>query len=918
MRHRLFTLLARLISRHPWGVLGVALAFTLASAWLAGTRLHTNANQDDLVSEQLPYHHRYMEYLRDFGDHEYLFIVVESAGNQERARAFLDALATRLRALPQLDAVMAKFDDPLFTQSALLFLDTPQLEQLVGFLTAPGFSPTALARVRGLDDLFELINGKLDAPPTSADRAVLEPMFRGLADLIHGMVTAADGTAPYQSPFAKLLHPAGRGIAPDDAGYFSADGKLLFLFILPRKDYRTLEVIAEPLRAIRAALAGTRAEFPDINAGLTGRPVLAADEMTITNRDMTRSTIVALLAVWLLFALFLRRFMTPGFAVLALACGITWTYGFATLAIGSLNLLSIIFAVVLVGAGIEFGLHIVSRYGEERARGATPEAAVTTILTHTGRGNLTACLTTAAAFFAALGTQFLALRELGAIAGVGILLCLSAMFTVLPALLLLWDRWHSRPQPPATSHQSPATSHQSRFDPLAPLARLAAHPRWTLLAGIILCAVATPYCFRIDFDHNLLNLQAAGLESVRYERLITDQTEGSTWEAVVLQRDLDAVATQAAAFRALPSVGQVESILDIIPTEQAAKLALLQRVAAPSADFVLPSPRARLQVPSLLAALATFENALGPLAEAALRQGEAEAVEALDALGTELETLRTRLRSGGTPVITALETFERAFLADWQDAVRFLLQNLRPQPITAEGLPTMLKSRFIGASGAYATYITPQGDVWDPTAMATFVEALRRVAPDVTGVPVEVYESSRLLERSFRYVALLALIAILGIVGLDFRHWRMAVCAVLPLGLGLWWLGGLMGAIHLPFNLANFFAIPILIGVGVDNGVQLMHRVRQENGFTPALLRSSTGTGILLTSLTTLVSFGTLCFAEHRGIRSLGLLMTLGTLTCMAGATVMLPAWLAWRANRPCHQQAMLKVDRRSDVQSGS
>jgi predicted RND superfamily exporter protein len=184
--------------------------------------------------------------------------------------------------------------------------------------------------------------------------------------------------------------------------------------------------------------------------------------------------------------------------------------------------------------------------------------------------------------------------------------------------------------------------------------------------------------------------------------------------------------------------------------------------------------------------------------------------------------------------------------------------------------------------------ITPAQNIWDPKAMETFVTELRTVDPTVTGPPVTSYEAARLMRRAFQQTALLSLAVVIVLVWLHFTRWRLVALAFIPLCIGLAWLLGGMGLFGISFNLANFFAVPILIGTGIDGGIQMVQRMFEEPH--RPMLETSTATSVTLSSLTTLLAFGSLMLGQHRGIASLGKIMALGTLSILVATILVLPA----------------------------
>lgn len=212
-------------------------------------------------------------------------------------------------------------------------------------------------------------------------------------------------------------------------------------------------------------------------------------------------------------------------------------------------------------------------------------------------------------------------------------------------------------------------------------------------------------------------------------------------------------------------------------------------------------------------------------------------------------------------------------------------------PLEIGTLPASLRDRYVGESGRLLLRVYPRGDIWDRGATARFIEALRRVDPDVTGPPVHTFEASRALTRGYGQAGLYALVAIFALSAVFFRHVGHAALSMVPLLAGAGWTVGLMAALGMDFNLANLFALPLILGMGVDNGMNLVARFREEGG-RRFVLDTAVGKSMLLASLTTIAGFGVLLLAQHRGIASLGLLLTIGTSNILLASLTLLPALL--------------------------
>ena len=230
--------------------------------------------------------------------------------------------------------------------------------------------------------------------------------------------------------------------------------------------------------------------------------------------------------------------------------------------------------------------------------------------------------------------------------------------------------------------------------------------------------------------------------------------------------------------------------------------------------------------------------------------------------------------------------------ADLASKLTTLRRALSPAEVTAKNLPAILRDRFVGRSGAYLVQVYPRGDVWDDAPLANFVTALRSVDADVTGPPVQTYSIAAVMRRGYERAAILALIAVFIFVFADFRNLRDTALATVPLLFGGAWLLEAMGMLGWEFNLANLFAVPIIIGMGVDNGVNMMYRWREEHRKSELILSKAVGKSVTVCSLTTIAGFGALITASHHGISTLGLVLSLGVTLILIATVLILPAFL--------------------------
>ncbi|MEZ6194119.1 MAG: MMPL family transporter [Planctomycetota bacterium] len=859
MRDRLLGAAADLAWRRSGLVLAVALVLAGLGIALAATRLRLNANTDDLISPDRPYMQNYRRFIEECGDLEFIYLVVEHHDDPAAAKACIDDLAASLAARPELElpVVHARIEP----DEQLALATHAMSDEEFTDLSLPAEAYGALWNGGGTGGLIQEARqgiNRLLATGAFVSEARAKEIGAGALFLCQLLAAAGGDEAA-----GKAL--GGLGTRPEPEYLVSSTGKLYFLKILPVKDYGTLAVIERPLAVIREVMADVRGRHPAVEIGLTGKPVLQADEMATTDRDMTRSTSVAIALVALLFMLVLGGVRRPLLAVATLLVGIAWTFGLTTVAIGQLNLLSVVFTLVLVGIGIDFGVHVVMRYREARRSAAPREALRTAVLT-AGRGNVTGALTSSIAFLMAILTGFRGLEELGFIAGAGLLLCLVAMTIVLPALLAMTER------------------RQSGLEPGRPIAEEGRGPggRLAPLAALVLTLALAPFAGRVAFDENILDLQAKGLDSVEWEHRIIEDSGAETWFGVVARDDLEAVAETVERARREPAIASVRSALDLVRPDSPERRAARARL-----DSVFDVSLTEIPVAWAPIDLDGLGRSLMALARRAREEAPDEARE-MAGLARALVDLAARLE--GEDRVAVGERLETR-IAEVAAALSRMFEGMF-LPLR-EVLPAAIRDLFASPTGRLLVTMHPRGNVWDDATMTSFVAAMRRVDPQVTGVPITHHESIRDMRGGFGRAALLALAAVVLLVALDFRRPLPALLALVPLFAGGIWLVGLMGLTGLHFNLANFFAVPILIGIGVDNGIHLVHRWRESRDEEGPLRLGATKRGVLLTSLTTAIGFGCLAFASHRGLQSLGFVMALGSLAILAASLLVLPALLA-------------------------
>jgi hopanoid biosynthesis associated RND transporter like protein HpnN len=902
--------LVRYATAKPWLTVILAVALAVMSVWYAVSALNFATSRNAMASSDAPYMQADQAASDDFSLLDDLVVVIEPPTLQQ-GKQFVQALSARLQNDTQhFQGVVEKIDSSSLDGKKLLYLKPQELRDLKERLEdAQGFI-SDLAEAPGLVPLLRLINqeisralvshitgGLLSASTSSAgdggaaDVQSLDISF--LSALFTEINDALSTSAPYtfNSPWNRFFLKDDDVFSTD--GYLtSKDDRFFFLLVNDRPQGNGFVIHSASIRALRDHIAAVQRDFPDVQAGVTGGDALNNDEMVAAQRDTVLATLLALLSVAVLFIAAFRQLWRPLLAVSVLILALCWTLGFTTLTIGQLNILSISFLPLLIGLGIDYGIHLLARYGEERVVQNDFDAALQTAFVRTGPGVAAAALTTALAFYAVTLTDFRGLAELGVIAGSGMLLCLVASFTVLPAMLAIHER----------HHQISAGIWQAlEHDPLGGIMRLpwltASLIGLATLAGILLLPIP-------KFDYNLLNLQAEDTESVVWERRLHDGSGRSSWYALSIADSLDELRRRTARFEALPAVERVDSIASLLPENQEMRVPLAKQLAVYVADvegdWTNPAPVMLDELQTLLRKI-RFKLQRDPNDwDADKRPSEAALIAARHALRAVQARLGTLTEKMSTD---RLDSFQHYLMADFVDKLAFLQANVDPTPITLADVPLQLRQRFVGKSGRYLLQVFARDNIWERQAMQTFVSQLQSIDANITGPPVIAFYSIRQIQEGYARGGLYAMIAIIGVVIVLFRRVTAALLALAPVLFGGLWTMSVMALLDVDLNMANLIILPLFLGIAVDDGIHMVHRMFETPEAAKAPLAHSTGKAIVLTSLTTIVGFGSLMVARHNGIFSLGLLSVLAVSCSLVASLVVLPLILRFL---PAHMLASL------------
>ncbi len=929
--------LAALIFSRPKLVVYPQLALAVFCIWYTAFspwKLQFDPNRDNLVGAHMRYQHNYLYYQKEFRerDDDDLVVVVQS-DTAEKNRQFVERLGARLEAETNLFSdVFYKGDLKMMGDKALLFVPEKDLEDLRKTLQTYRPFIEQFTQATNLASLVDLINHQFRTASreTNDQTASLIKALPALERIIRQADDSLRRPGMPPSPGVTALFDGGQ--QAEQQMYITFDQGQIYLVTAHAPSDDLNERAVERLRQL---VAQTRLEVPGVNVGLTGGPVLDQDEMAQSEKDTTLASVVSFVLCALIFVYGYNETGRPIKATFCLLIGLAYTLGFATLTIGHLNILTITFLPILIGLAIDYGVHLVTRFEEELRRGRSQEEAMTKAIVFTGQGIFTGGLTTAGAFLAMGLTDFKGIQEMGIICGGGLVVCLVPMMTLLPVLLL-------------RGRQN--VIDQQEGDPFAKRARIERYwldrPAVVVVVTLGLCALAISQFRKVYFDYNLLDMQSQSLPSVVFEKKLIDSAGKSVMFAGVIADSLPQAKAIEEKVKTLPAVSSVESMSHYLAEDPTKNLKIIGEIKETVAPLKFaPYDPEPVGVDDLSAALYALQGFCGAAAEEAAKE-DPEIARQLLSLRDSIIQLRKDMLARRQTAAEKLAAYQQALFEDVHETFHALATQDNSGPLRVQDLPPALRNRFVGINGKFLLQVYPKDDLWQranqreflrelrtaltpndvteppaPGHVMPFASVIRRltggsaepnadqpVRPIITGTPVQLYEYTGLLVNSYVDAAWYSLAAIVLLVFIHFRTLSSVVLALVPVVVGSMWLAGLMGACGIPLNPANIMTLPLVIGIGVTNGIHILNRFAEER--VPGILAKSTGKALLVSGLTAISGFGSLILGKHQGIHSLGLVMATGIATCMiAGLTVLpgvmsLVARLGAKPNQPSADNA--------------
>jgi hypothetical protein len=835
-----------------------------AAGYYTSRHFAINTDINTLISANLDWRQRDQKFDKAF-DRDSTILAVIEAPTPEQTSSAAAALEQKLKGDDKNFLSMQPLGSgEFFEKNGLLFLSTEELGKITGQFQAAA----PLIEIMAGDPSIRGLTGALET---------------GLAGVKRGQVKLDDTARPFNMIAQTVEDVLNTGNANFSWRELTSDQPLsdsdrrAFIEFKPVLDFNALQPGKDATDAIRAAAA--ELDFPgkyQARVRLTG-PVPIANEEYATVQDgaiinSLGTILVVLVILWL--ALHSAKIIFAVFVNLFIGLSITTAVGL--MMVGSLNLLSIAFAVLFVGLGVDFGIQFSVRYRSERFKNDNLTEALAEAARRSAVPLSLAAMATAAGFLCFMPTDYKGISELGAIAGAGMLIAFTSSLTVLPALLKLLN--------------PPGEKEPVGYAFLAPLDTFLERHRIPIVVGTLLVAAAgMPLLYFLKFDFNPMNLRNPNAESIAtFLDLRKDPNTGANAINVMTNSEADARKIED-RLQKLPEVLEVRSLDSFIPADQGPKLKLIAQAAkvlgpALNPDSIDAPPSDQENVDSLKSAAEALRRTAGDAkgTDKGTDKGQDKGPGAV--ASRRLADALTRLAASDEATRNKTEAI---FVTPLKVVFDQLRNALQAQPVSLQTLPPDLVSEWKAKDGLMRVEALPRGDPNDNDNLRRFANAVLAAEPNAIGGPVSILKSGDTVVRAFIHAGIYALVVISLLLWITLRRITDVLMTLVPLLVAGAVTLEICVLIKLPLNFANIVALPLLLGVGV--AFKIYYVTAWRSGRTN-LLQTSLTRAIFFSALTTATAFGSLWLSSHPGTSSMGKLLALSLVTTLAAVLLFQPA----------------------------
>ncbi|RLA25966.1 MAG: hopanoid biosynthesis-associated RND transporter HpnN [Gammaproteobacteria bacterium] len=846
------------ITRHAWLIVITALLLTGASIYYTKDHLGVNNNSAEMLSPDLPFQINYKRLETAFPQDTNAILFVVDTQTPEQTAIVANQLLQQLNNHSDVfESSYIPDDNAFFRQQAFLYLSSEELDKLATNLTDAQPFIGYLAQNYHLKGLFEILTEALE----NKDSVI----SHSLPTLLSAISTAISKTASgenYLVSWQTILNPNN-----------IANKTRRIVIAKPRMHFQSMMPVAAAIEKSRELARQLMLKTPGSSIRITGDIALQHEELEDIGDGAVLSGIGSFILVLLILFKCLRSIKLLLATLITLLMGLTLTAGFAALAIGHLNVISVSFAALYIGLGVDFAIHMNLHYRDQIIDKVTQQMAIKNALHSVGFSLFLCALTTSIGFFAFVPTDYVGVSELGLISGVSMFIGLFVSLVVLPALLVLFNLKHAEPF---------NKSNQPSFLQTLPF-RYKKTIRISTIVIAFACLFAIPH---ITFNSNPIDMRNPKAVSVStFKDLLKSKTD-SPYALYALSNSLQETQLLSQKLEQLPTVHGTINLESLVPDEQEEKIYVIEDLA------LILGPQLSLFNATLLpsdtiAVLSEFQQTISSLLQN--NETSINPLILLD-LSASIDTFISAIKQTPAPDIMA-QNLDNNILGLLPYTISTLNQGLSAYEFSLADLPDTIRLQWLSPNGLYRTMIMPEQDLNIPANLQQFAKDVQSIEPTVAGMPVGDQASGAAVVGAFQQAFSSSLIIICLLLLLILRSFKKTALVIGPLLLAALLTCTVNVFLGIPFNFANIIALPLLLGMGVDSGIHIMHCLHESLDADQHLLQTSTARGVLFSSVTTMSSFISLALIPHFGISSMGITLAVGISFTLLCTLIILPAF---------------------------
>ncbi|MCX7068770.1 MAG: MMPL family transporter [Methylococcales bacterium] len=849
----------RQIIRFPWTFLCVTLLLCGGTGYYVYNHLPVDTNTANMLSPDLPFQQNQRRLDTAFPEDAVTNVfVVESNTPEETAQAAVKLTALLSKEKDRFESVYIPTENAFFQQHALLYLDTADLETLAKKLTDAQPFIGHLAQNYSLDGLFEIISLALNKRDENLPMD-MNPLLLAIDNNLTQQLAGQSQALSWQTLLAD--------------NKLAVDTKRVIVIAKPILHFDAMLPAELAQNAAHAAANAVMSDNPAVKIRITGEPALEHEELESVTYGAQIAGVASLVLVFVVQWVGFRSFKLLIITYIVLIMGLIFTAGFAAITVGHLNIISIAFASLYIGLGVDYAVHICLYYRDRRVRGYNNVDSIHHSMSGVGSSLFLCAMTTALGFLAFIPTDYSGVSELGVISGGGIFIGLLISVTVLPALLCVMPVNNPKPIKSAFAPHWVVTFPFHYATPIRII---------SILLGIGSCVVLT----NLTFDSNPINLRNPKSESVSTIKELLKSKNDSPFAVNALGVSLDEANKLAEKMGKLSAVHDTITLSNFVAEHQEEKLTILDDLNLMLGNQ-LKNFDATLNNDNQKAALIKFND---ELKKAIAEQSPNAPIATLQQLQQHVESFLAQADKSPNPAASYTQV-EKNLLGLLPFTMERLRTSLTASEFDLNDIPADIKSHWLSADGLYRILISPEKDQNDPDNQREFVTQVQSVDNNVSGLPIANQAGGDAVVGAFVQAFGSAFTVISLLLWAIYRNFKHMSLVIAPLLLAALLTGATNVLLNNPFNFANVIALPLLLGMGIDSSILIMHRLHFNVHEDENLLHSSTTRGIIFSSITTLCSFSSLSFTDHQGMASMGLLLSIGLFFTVICSLIVLPAF---------------------------